>query len=113
MTKKQKVIGDTIATLLKAPATKKKPTIADRKYQIARWTKLSLIHSLDVPNTNIPHYIAEGLIKHLQEVATKSQEEISNIKQKSNETELTDLQAQLASLRNQLTIARRNNQVRQ
>lgn len=34
--------------------------------------------------------IAEGLIKHLQEVATKSQEEISNIKQKSNETELSD-----------------------
>lgn len=57
--------------------------------------------------------IAEGLIKHLQEVATKSQEEISNIKQKSNETELSDLHAQLASLRNQLTIARRNNQVRQ
>lgn len=33
MTKKQKVIGDTIATILKAPPTKKKPTIADRKFQ--------------------------------------------------------------------------------
>jgi len=53
------------------------------------------------------------LIKHLQEVATKSQEEIANIQQQRNETELEQLHAQLASLRNQLTIARKKNQVRQ
>eukprot|EP00029_Vermamoeba_vermiformis_P002511 TRINITY_DN12888_c0_g1_i1.p1 TRINITY_DN12888_c0_g1~~TRINITY_DN12888_c0_g1_i1.p1 ORF type:complete len:233 (-),score=82.36 TRINITY_DN12888_c0_g1_i1:61-759(-) len=83
MTKKQKVIGETIAAILKAPPTKKKPTIAD----------------------------PENFIKHLQEVATKSQEEIANIKQKSkDEAELSELHLQLASLRNQLTIARRNNQ---